>query len=134
MRLPSLKSAADVSSVTDHIKAHFGHNQWVNYFLHSGHLKIEGCKMSKSLKNFITIKANIIFFPSGLIHTASTQGPHSSADPLCLPHASVAGHTRLQVVMRSVVFAVTINSTDTMNQAKQLEKLFSEFFLNAKAG
>ncbi|OAF68270.1 hypothetical protein A3Q56_03977 [Intoshia linei] len=28
---------------------------WVNYFLHSGHLTIEGCKMSKSLKNFISI-------------------------------------------------------------------------------
>ncbi|KCZ78066.1 cysteine-tRNA ligase [Anncaliia algerae PRA109] len=30
--------------------------QWVNYFLHTGHLHIQGCKMSKSLKNFITIK------------------------------------------------------------------------------
>nr|CAG8571770.1 15961_t:CDS:10 [Entrophospora candida] len=30
--------------------------QWVNYFLHVGHLHIEGQKMSKSLKNFITIK------------------------------------------------------------------------------
>jgi cysteinyl-tRNA synthetase len=30
--------------------------QWVNYFLHTGHLSIEGQKMSKSLKNFITIK------------------------------------------------------------------------------
>jgi len=29
--------------------------QWVNYFLHSGHLFIQGSKMSKSLKNFITI-------------------------------------------------------------------------------
>jgi cysteinyl-tRNA synthetase len=28
---------------------------WVNYFLHTGHLHIEGLKMSKSLKNFITI-------------------------------------------------------------------------------
>ncbi|KZT10897.1 uncharacterized protein LAESUDRAFT_721290 [Laetiporus sulphureus 93-53] len=28
---------------------------WVNYFLHTGHLHIEGFKMSKSLKNFITI-------------------------------------------------------------------------------
>ncbi|KAF7985093.1 hypothetical protein HWV62_8979 [Athelia sp. TMB] len=28
---------------------------WVNYFLHTGHLHIEGSKMSKSLKNFITI-------------------------------------------------------------------------------
>ncbi|EPX70767.1 cytoplasmic cysteine-tRNA ligase Crs1 [Schizosaccharomyces octosporus yFS286] len=30
--------------------------QWINYFLHTGHLHIEGQKMSKSLKNFITIK------------------------------------------------------------------------------
>lgn len=30
-------------------------HQWVNYFLHSGHLHIDGLKMSKSLKNFITI-------------------------------------------------------------------------------
>jgi len=38
------------------VKACYGHNQWMSYFLHSGHLTIEGCKMSKSLKNFITIK------------------------------------------------------------------------------
>jgi cysteinyl-tRNA synthetase len=31
-------------------------SQWVNYFLHAGHVHIEGHKMSKSLKNFITIK------------------------------------------------------------------------------
>lgn len=30
--------------------------QWVNYFLHMGHLGIAGAKMSKSLKNFTTIK------------------------------------------------------------------------------
>jgi cysteinyl-tRNA synthetase len=30
--------------------------QWVNYFFHAGHLSIEGQKMSKSLKNFITIR------------------------------------------------------------------------------
>lgn len=30
-------------------------SSWVNYFLHTGHLHIEGLKMSKSLKNFITI-------------------------------------------------------------------------------
>ncbi|WFD42474.1 cysteine--tRNA ligase [Malassezia psittaci] len=29
--------------------------QWINYFLHTGHLHIEGLKMSKSLKNFISI-------------------------------------------------------------------------------
>ncbi|TID26160.1 hypothetical protein CANINC_002855 [Pichia inconspicua] len=36
-------------------EAHFECKQWVNYFLHTGHLHIEGQKMSKSLKNFITI-------------------------------------------------------------------------------
>ncbi|KIW96864.1 cysteine-tRNA ligase [Cladophialophora bantiana CBS 173.52] len=32
------------------------HGQWVNYFLHMGHLSIQGSKMSKSLKNFTTIR------------------------------------------------------------------------------
>lgn len=36
-----------------------GCRQWVNYFLHSGHLEIEGLKMSKSLKNFITIRETL---------------------------------------------------------------------------
>ncbi|EZG57002.1 cysteinyl-tRNA synthetase [Gregarina niphandrodes] len=38
-------------------EANFNRPQWVNYFLHSGHLHIQGLKMSKSLKNFITISA-----------------------------------------------------------------------------
>ena len=34
-----------------------GHqHQWVNYFMHIGHLSIAGAKMSKSLKNFVTIR------------------------------------------------------------------------------
>ncbi|CAN8064943.1 unnamed protein product [Agarophyton chilense] len=37
-------------------EAYHNSHQWVNYFLHSGHLHIEGLKMSKSLKNFITIE------------------------------------------------------------------------------
>lgn len=37
-------------------------HQWVNYFLHTGHLHIEGQKMSKSLKNFITIKEALQMF------------------------------------------------------------------------
>ncbi|OJD20834.1 cysteine-tRNA ligase [Blastomyces percursus] len=32
------------------------HDHWVNYFLHMGHLSIQGSKMSKSLKNFTTIR------------------------------------------------------------------------------
>ncbi|KAL1524602.1 hypothetical protein AB1Y20_019491 [Prymnesium parvum] len=37
-------------------EAHHGCAQWVNYFWHFGHLHIKGLKMSKSLKNFITIR------------------------------------------------------------------------------
>lgn len=37
-------------------EAFYESQQWINYFLHTGHLHIEGLKMSKSLKNFITIK------------------------------------------------------------------------------
>lgn len=33
-----------------------GEVMWVHYFLHLGHLHIEGLKMSKSLKNFVTIR------------------------------------------------------------------------------
>lgn len=36
--------------------AHEQNNNWVNYFIHTGHLHIDGCKMAKSLKNFITIE------------------------------------------------------------------------------
>ena len=35
---------------------HNHQHQWVNYFLHMGHLSIQGSKMSKSLKNFTTIR------------------------------------------------------------------------------
>lgn len=39
-------------------EACYNKNEWVKYFLHAGHLTIEGQKMSKSLKNFVTIKVN----------------------------------------------------------------------------
>lgn len=43
-----------------------GCHQWVDYFLHTGHLNIEGLKMSKSLKNFITIRCCCPFAWLGL--------------------------------------------------------------------
>ena len=38
-------------------EAYYEKDNWVNNFWHTGHLHIAGRKMSKSLKNFITIKA-----------------------------------------------------------------------------
>jgi isoleucyl-tRNA synthetase len=43
-------------TLCDLFQAYFDNDHWVRYFLHSGHLTISGCKMSKSLKNFITIQ------------------------------------------------------------------------------
>lgn len=43
--------------------------QWVNYFLHMGHLSIQGAKMSKSLKNFTTVREALsqgLWTPRGL--------------------------------------------------------------------
>ncbi|KAK9459026.1 tRNA synthetases class I (C) catalytic domain-containing protein [Lipomyces oligophaga] len=44
--------------------------QWVNYFLHTGHLHIEGLKMSKSLKNFITIREALDIYSSRQLRLA----------------------------------------------------------------
>lgn len=44
-------------------------HQWVNYFLHMGHLSIQGSKMSKSLKNFTTVREALdrkVWTPRGL--------------------------------------------------------------------
>ena len=37
-------------------EAYYDCDQWIKYFLHTGHLHIDKMKMSKSLKNFIKIK------------------------------------------------------------------------------
>lgn len=44
--------------------------QWINYFLHTGHLHIEGQKMSKSLKNFITIREALDTFSARQLRLA----------------------------------------------------------------
>jgi len=40
-------------------EAYYERDSWVNHFWHSGHLHIAGRKMSKSLKNFISIKKTL---------------------------------------------------------------------------
>ncbi|TMS12941.1 Cysteine--tRNA ligase, cytoplasmic [Larimichthys crocea] len=86
-------------------EAFFENDYWVRYFLHTGHLTIAGCKMSKSLKNFITIK-----------------------DALA---KNTARQLRLAFLMHS--WKDTLDySSNTMESAVQYEKFMSEFFLNVK--
>ncbi|XP_018548231.1 cysteine--tRNA ligase, cytoplasmic isoform X2 [Lates calcarifer] len=86
-------------------EAYFENDHWVRYFLHTGHLTIAGCKMSKSLKNFITIK-----------------------DALA---KNTARQLRLAFLMHS--WKDTLDySSNTMESAVQYEKFMNEFFLNVK--
>ncbi|ERE81063.1 cysteinyl-tRNA synthetase, cytoplasmic [Cricetulus griseus] len=86
-------------------EAYFENDCWVRYFLHTGHLTIAGCKMSKSLKNFITIK--------------DALKKHS------------ARQLRLAFLMHS--WKDTLDySCNTMESALQYEKFMNEFFLNVK--
>ncbi|KAH8022930.1 hypothetical protein HPB51_006360 [Rhipicephalus microplus] len=86
-------------------EAYFGNDHWVRYFLHSGHLTIAGCKMSKSLKNFVSIR--------------DALSRHS------------ARRLRMAFLLHS--WKDTLDySENTMDMASQWEKVFSEFFLNIK--
>ncbi|XP_017756900.1 PREDICTED: cysteine--tRNA ligase, cytoplasmic [Eufriesea mexicana] len=86
-------------------EAYFNHSNWVKYFLHSGHLTIAGCKMSKSLKNFITVQ--------------DALKKHS------------ARQLRLAFLLHS--WKDTLDYSDnTMQMAVQYEKFLNEFFLNVK--
>ncbi|OQR67975.1 cysteine--tRNA ligase [Tropilaelaps mercedesae] len=86
-------------------EAHFNNDSWVKYFLHSGHLTISGCKMSKSLKNFITIKEAL--------------------------RKNTARQLRLAFLLHQ--WKDTLDYSDnTMEIAMQYEKVFNEFFLSVK--
>ena len=87
-------------------EAHCGHEQWVNYFVHSGHLHIRGLKMSKSLKNFITIQQAL--------------------------EVNTARQIRL-LFLRTKYNAPMDYGDDTMAPTLDLERRFVEFFHNAKA-
>ena len=87
-------------------EAHYEGKQWVNYFLHAGHVHIEGQKMSKSFKNFTTIRTVLDSYTSRQIRMMFLL--HSWESPMDY-------------------------TVDGMESAKVIEKLFNEFFLNVKA-
>ena len=86
-------------------EAYFGNNDWIRYFLHSGHLNIEGRKMSKSLKNFTSIKSALETYSS----------------------------TQIRILFLLHEWSSTLDySYETMKEALSFEKYLSEFFLVVK--
>jgi len=87
-------------------EAFYDSDDWVRYFLHTGHLTIAGCKMSKSLKNFISIQ-------EALEKNTSRQ-------------------IRLAFLLHA--WDKTLDYSDnTMRDAVQYEKNMNEFFMSIKA-
>lgn len=83
-------------------------DEWVRYFLHIGHLHIHGMKMSKSLKNFITID-----------QVLTTEGMTSRTMRLLF----LSGKWRGRVDYND----------DLIKGVKTTEQKFSEFFVQVRA-
>lgn len=80
---------------------------WVNYFIHTGHLHIEGLKMSKSLKNFITIDEILQRFTA----------------------------RQLRLAFLTQLWNAKIDFSESMmtGEVKSLEVTFNNFFTNIRA-
>jgi cysteinyl-tRNA synthetase len=86
-------------------EAYHGTHRWVNYWLHTGHLHIDGSKMSKSLKNFKTIREILSFYS--------------------------ARQLRLFFLLHRYNAPLEY-SEDGLRQAIDIDKIFMEFFSNIK--
>ncbi|KAE9421249.1 hypothetical protein Angca_004872, partial [Angiostrongylus cantonensis] len=87
------------------VEAYYDSPHWVNYFLHCGTLRIAGMKMSKSLKNFITIREALQQYSARQLRLLFLM--HNWADVLDFSNA-------------------------TMERAIQFEKVSNDFFLLVK--
>lgn len=91
-------------------EAKFGCKQWVNYFLHTGHLHIQGHKMSKSLKNFITIRECLSNYTANQIRFLFLKHKFDSPIDIDLLDGRIC----------------------QMEEAVKLERNFSDFIINCK--
>jgi cysteinyl-tRNA synthetase len=80
--------------------------EWVDHFMHMGHLNIEGLKMSRSLKNFITVAEIMEKYSHNQIRMLFLL--HTWADPMDY-------------------------SDETMKHATFFTELFKNFFLQTKS-
>jgi len=88
-------------------EAYYNSNQWINYFLHTGHLHIDGKKMSKSLKNFISIK-----------HILTEYN---------------ARQVRFLFLLHNWESLMNYSTEKSLPEAIEKERRFTEFFKNVKA-
>lgn len=112
-------------------EAYYGCKQWVNYFLHAGHLHIEGQKMSKSLKNFITIKVRYFFFWFR-IYFFSSQKKNKNKKK----QDALKDYTPRQIRMLFLLHSwssILDFKKDSMTEAIAIETTIKNFFANVQA-
>jgi cysteinyl-tRNA synthetase len=63
--------------------------EWIPHWIHTGHLHIHGAKMSKSLKNFISIRQYLQEFSSSLSSSSPLSSPSDDFRLWCL---GLSGH------------------------------------------
>jgi len=123
-------------------EAYYKSDNWVRYFLHTGHLTIAGCKMSKSLKNFISIQGKInigpyfLLTPDYLIPTPMIISPPYPDDGFTNYSEALEKNSSRQIRLAFLLHAWdrTLDySENTMRDAVQYEKNINEFFMTIKA-
>jgi len=116
-------------------EAKWCNDNWVQYFLHTGHLTIAGCKMSKSLKNFITIKEALKKNSSRQIRLAFLL--HAWDKTLDYSDNTVAEAVQYENNMKnffSNVKAALMNDNGVMQKWGDAEKeLYAEFELRRQS-
>lgn len=88
-------------------EAYYDCDQWINHFWHTGHLHIDGLKMSKSLKNFITIKQILKDYSARQI--------------------------RMMFLLHNWDTTMNYNRETSFNEATAKDTQFTQFFRNVKA-
>jgi len=107
-------------------EAFYDNDQWVNYFIHSGHLNIDGMKMSKSLKNFIKIKSMLSRFSARQIRLLFLVHKYDQLMDY-VPSADEFDKEYLDQ------FPEVKNRKGSMAQILDVDKKYAEFFLNVRA-
>lgn len=105
-------------------EAAFNEKEWVKYFLHTGHLTISGCKMSKSLKNFITIQEALTKHSATQLRLAFLL--HSWKDTLDYSEKTMEMASQYEKFLNVNIF----NKIAQLNSI--ITQYLQEFFLNVK--
>jgi len=91
-------------------------NEWIPHWVHTGHLHIDGRKMSKSLKNFVTVKEILSR------QDATSSSIESPADDFRLWCLGLSGHYR----------ELATYSDARLEEAKATRQKLLRFFLDSK--